>query len=60
MKHRARNIEALRLHFEEHLPRIVAKTSSWRTKINRLQYVHALPESGPFVAFARRYVGAGI
>ena len=24
MKHRARNIEALRLHFEEHLPRIVA------------------------------------
>ncbi len=45
-------ITALRLHFEEHLPRIVW-TSPGRTKINSLWYVRALPQSWPFMASAR-------
>lgn len=59
MEYRTWITEALRLHFEEHLPRIVARTSPGRNKIKRLWYVCALSESWPFVGFARRYVGAG-
>lgn len=59
MEYRTWITEALRLHFEEHLPRIVARTSPGRTKINSLWYVRALPKSWPFMASARRYVGAG-
>ena len=51
--------EALRLHFEEHLPQVVVGRRLGVPKINSLWYVRALSQSWLFMASARRYVGAG-
>lgn len=59
MKHRTWITEALRLHFEEHLPRVVAGRRLGVPKSTVCSMFVRLSESWPFVAFARRHVGAG-
>ena len=59
MEHRTWITEALRLHFEEHLPRVVAGRRLGVPKSTCLWAVRALPEIRAFMVFACRHVGAG-
>lgn len=59
MEYRTWITEALRLHFEEHLPRIVAGRRLGVQKSTVCGMFVQLLQSWPFMASARRYVGAG-
>lgn len=59
MKHRTWITEALRLHFEEHLPQVVVGRRLGVPKSTACGMFVRFRKAGFFMASARRYVGAG-